>query len=226
MKNPNGFHKKGTTTPIPLPTVSRLPIYLRHFTEFEKEQQLVISSKTLSEVSGIHPAQVRKDLAYLGQVGQRGIGYEVKRLAHKVRDILGLHQTWLVLLVGTGNLGMALLQYGGFVKAGFKIVAAFDVDPSKIGWELEGVKIWPLLALRQIVREKKIEIGIVAVPASQAQGVTNALVDAGIRAILNFAPCSLTVPRSIFLRNVDLSLELEHLTYFLGREVFTRTFNP
>jgi len=120
-------------------------------------------------------------------------------------------------LVGAGHLGTALLQYGGFAKAGFRIEAAFDVDPSKVGWELEGVRIWPTAAIRQVVREKKIEIGVIAVPAAQAQRVAEELLEAGIRAILNFAPCVLKVPPSVQVRGVDLASELEHLTYFLEK---------
>ena len=202
---------------IPEPTVARLPRYLRSFSEFLRDRRSVISSKELAAASGINPAQVRKDLAHFGQFGQRGIGYDVKTLDAKMRDILGLHRAWRIALVGAGNLGTALLQYGGFSKAGFKIEAAFDVDPSKVGWELEGVRIWATPAIRQVVREKKIEIGVIAVPASQAQRVADDLVDAGVRAILNFAPCVLTVPKSVLVRGVDLASELENLTYFLEK---------
>ena len=211
--------KKITSSPkrrnIPEPTIARLPRYLRSFAEFGQKKQEVISSKELAGASGINPAQVRKDLAYFGQFGQRGVGYDVKTLDQKMREILGLQKAWRIALVGCGNLGTALLQYGGFAKAGFRIEAAFDVDPSKVGWELEGVKIWATPAIRQVVREKKIEIGIIAVPASQAQRVADDLVDAGIRAIVNFAPCVLAVPKSVLVRGVDLASELEHLTYFL-----------
>jgi redox-sensing transcriptional repressor len=213
--------KKTTSTSkhrnIPEPTIARLPRYLRSFAEFAHNQHTVISSKELAAGSGINPAQVRKDLAYFGQFGQRGIGYDVKTLDSKMREILGLHKAWRIALVGCGNLGTALLQYGGFTKAGFRIEAAFDVDPSKVGWELEGVRIWATPAIRQVVREKKIEIAIIAVPASQAQRVADDLVDAGIRAIVNFAPCVLTVPKSVLVRGVDLASELEHLTYFLEK---------
>jgi redox-sensing transcriptional repressor len=202
---------------IPEPTIARLPRYLRSFAEFSQQNQLVISSKELAAVSSINPAQVRKDLAYFGQFGQRGVGYDVKTLDSKMREILGLHKAWRLALIGAGHLGTALLQYGGFSKAGFKVEAAFDVDPSKVGWELEGVRIWATPAIRQVVREKKIEIGVIAVPASQAQRVADELVDAGIRAILNFAPCVLTVPKSVLVRGVDLASELEHLTYFLEK---------
>src|ERR1700690_669217 len=202
---------------IPEPTIARLPRYLRSFAEFIHNQLTVISSKELAGASGINPAQVRKDLAYFGQFGQRGIGYDVKTLDSKMREILGLHKAWRIALVGCGNLGTALLQYGGFAKAGFKIEAAFDVDPSKVGWELEGVRIWATPAIRQVVREKKIEIAIIAVPASQAQRVADDLGEAGIRAVVNFAPCVLTVPKSVLARGVDLASELEHLTYFLEK---------
>jgi len=202
---------------IPEPTIARLPRYLRSFAQLAAAGQEVLSSKELAAASGINPAQVRKDLAYFGQFGQRGIGYEVKTLDAKMRGILGLHKAWRIALVGAGNLGTALLQYGGFAKAGFRIEAAFDMDPSKVGWELEGVRIWGTPAIRQVVRERKIEIGIIAVPASQAQRVCDDLVDAGVRAIVNFAPCVLSVPKSVLVRGVDLASELEHLTYFLGK---------
>jgi redox-sensing transcriptional repressor len=209
---------------IPEPTIARLPRYLRSFAQFSQKNQLVISSKELAAVSDINPAQVRKDLAYFGQFGQRGVGYDVKNLDEKMREILGLNKSWRLALVGAGHLGTALLQYGGFSKAGFRVEAAFDVDPSKVGWELEGVRIWATPAIRQVVREKKIEIGVIAVPASQAQRVADDLVDAGIRAILNFAPCALSVPKSVLVRGVDLASELEHLTYFLEKS--TKVTNP
>lgn len=213
-KRPAGPQKQKS---IPEPTIARLPRYLRSFNEFERKNHTIISSKELAGVSGINPSQVRKDLAYFGQFGRRGIGYEVRKLDVKMREILGLHKTWGIALVGAGNLGTALLQYGGFAKAGFKIEAAFDVDPSKVGWELEGVRIWAASAIRTIVREKKIEIAVMAVPASQAQRTADELVDGGIRAILNFAPCLLNYPKSVLVRNVDLASELEHLTYFLEK---------
>lgn len=196
--------------------MGRLPRYSRSFAQLEFEGRYTVSSKVLSAATGFSPEQVRKDLAAMGTFGQRGIGYDVRILLPKMREILGLNQTRRLALVGVGHLGMSLLQYGGFRKAGFRIEAAFDRDPSKIGWELEGVRIWPSQAMKPVVREMKLEIGVVAVPAQQAQVVADALVDAGIQAILNFAPCLLSVPKSIRVRGVDLSSELEHLTYFLG----------
>ena len=202
---------------ISAPTITRLPSYLRSFAQFAQRHTAVISSRDLAAASGINPAQVRKDLAAFGQFGQRGIGYDVNRLNAKMREILGLHKVWRIALVGAGHLGTSLLQYGGFAKAGFKIEAAFDADPSKVGWELEGVRIWPSSAIRPVVREKKIEIGVIAVPAAQAQRVAEDLLEGGIRAILNFAPCVLKVPPSAQVRGVDLASELEHLTYFLEK---------
>ncbi len=202
---------------IPEPVASRLPNYLRSFVGFEREGRSTVSSQDLAEATGIRADQVRKDLASFGSFGQRGIGYDVKKLDGTMREILGLNRAWRMALVGVGHLGMSLLQYGGFAKAGFRIEAAFDQDPSKIGWELEGVKIWPVQSLRQVVRDKQLEIGIVAVPSSRAQAVADALVDAGVKAVLNFAPCLITAPNSVLVRGVDLSSELEHLTYFLGK---------
>jgi redox-sensing transcriptional repressor len=202
---------------IPVPTIERLPRYLRSFAQFYQQNQMVVSSKKLAALSDINPAQVRKDLAYFGQFGQRGVGYDVKTLDEKMREILGLNKSWKLALVGAGHLGTALLQYGGFAKAGFKVDAAFDLDPSKVGWELEGVRIWPTSAISQVVREREIEIGVIAVPANQAQRVADQLVSSGVRAILNFAPCALSVPDTVLVRGVDLSSELEHLTYFLEK---------
>jgi redox-sensing transcriptional repressor len=213
-------HKQRTTKKkkiVPDPAAARLPRYLRAFADFEREGRSPVSSSDLSVSTGINPSQVRKDLANFGSFGRRGIGYDVKTLDAKMREILGLNRARRLALVGVGHLGMALLQYGGFAKAGFRIEAAFDQDPSKIGWELEGVRIWPGHSLMTVVREKKLEIGVIAVPAREAQGVADALVDAGIRAILNFAPCLLNVPKSVLVRSADLSSELGHLTYFLGK---------
>lgn len=197
--------------------MGRLSRYLRAFVQFEREGVPTVSSRQLATASGLKPDAVRRDLAYFGQFGRRGIGYDVITLASKMREILGLSKPRGLAIVGVGNLGMSLLQYGGFGKAGLKVLAAFDTDPSKIGWELEGVRIWPMGAMRQVLREKRVEIAILAVPMSQAQRAVEALVDSGIKAVLNFAPVHLEVPSSVMVRSVDLASELEHLTYFLGK---------
>jgi len=211
--------RSGKDRGVPGPTVGRLSRYLRAFSQFERDGRKVASSRELARATALSPEAVRKDLAHFGQFGRRGIGYDVKSLAAQVREILGLSKPRAVAIVGVGNLGTSLLQYGGFAKAGFKVEAAFDTDPSKVGWELEGVRIWPMGALRQILREKRIEIAILAVPAGQAQRVTDELVDSGVRAILNFAPIVLSTPPSVMVRAVDLASEMERLTYFLDREI-------
>src|SRR5258708_23717716 len=154
---------------IPEPTIARLPRYLRSFAEFAHNQHTVISSKELAGASGINPAQVRKDLAYFGQFGQRGIGYDVKTLDSKMREILGLHKAWRIALVGCGNLGTALLQYGGFVKGGFRVGAGFGVDSSEGCWGLEGVGVMGTPGIRRGVRGEKIQNAINPVPATQNQ---------------------------------------------------------
>jgi len=218
----SGRPGKGTDRVIPGPTVGHLSRYLRAFAQFERDGVPVISSRELASAADLSPDVVRRDLAYFGQFGRRGIGYDVKTLGAKVKGILGLSRSWGVAIVGVGHLGMSLLQYGGFEKAGFTVEAAFDSDPSKVGWELEGVKIWPVGSLGQVLREKKIDIAILTVPASQAQRVTDELVDAGIRAILNFAPVRLSVPPTLLVRGVDLASEMEHLTYFLDKKKASR----
>lgn len=201
---------------LPASTLERLPRYLRACSQFEREGRPVVSSEQLARAAGLSPEALRKDLAHLGPFGRRGIGYDVATLASRVRENLGLTRPRHVVIVGVGHLGTSLLQYGtGFSRAGFRLVAAFDTDESKIGWELEGVKIWPMSSLAAVLQERSAEIALLAVPPSQAQSVADELAEAGVKAILNFTPAVLTVPPSVTLRNFDLVGELEHLTYFL-----------
>lgn len=202
---------------IPVTTVSRLSLYLRVFSQIETSGSETVSSRELAEFSGINPAQVRKDLAYFGQFGRRGVGYAVVDLKKQIRSILGLDRDWNAVIIGTGRLGQALMMYPGFGAYSFRMVAAFDNDPDKIGWELEGVPIFEMGEFGRIAREKRVEIAILAVPASVAQEVANQVVAAKVPAILNFAPAYLSVPKSTLLRNVDFASELEALTYFLQK---------
>jgi redox-sensing transcriptional repressor len=207
----------GLKPKIPLTTVNRLSLYLRVFSQIEKSGSDTISSRELALLSGINPAQVRKDLAYFGQFGRRGVGYPVSDLKREIRGILGLNRDWKACIVGAGRLGQALMMYSGFGSYNFQIVAAFDTDGEKVGWELEGIRIYDLSQIGELAKEKKIEIAILAVPATAAQEVANQVVAARIPAILNFAPAYLSVPEATLLRNVDFSSELETLTYFLQR---------
>jgi redox-sensing transcriptional repressor len=198
-------------------TIRRLSVYTRCLLQLEEDGIKTISSQELAERFNLNSAQVRKDLAYFGEFGVRGIGYYVSGLKAELQRILGLDREWPVALVGLGNLGAALFRYKGFGRQGFRIVAIFDEDPAKAGRELDGV---PVFASRDLAREVKaggIQIAIVAVPPEAAQAVTDNLVAAGIKAVLNFAPVRLKVPRDVRLKDVDLSIELETLSFYLAK---------
>src|SRR5215510_14222017 len=203
---------------IPEMTVRRLSVYTRCLRELEEDGVKTVSSQDLAERFNLNSAQVRKDLAYFGEFGVRGIGYYVSSLKAELQRILGLDREWPVALVGFGNLGSALFHYRGFGRQGFRIAVIFDDDPAKIGRSVDGV---PVMSTRDMARELKargIQIGIVAVPAEGAQAVTDQLVAAGVRAVLNFAPARLRVSREIRLKQVDLSIELETLSFYLAKD--------
>jgi redox-sensing transcriptional repressor len=200
---------------IPLTTISRLSVYLRSFQLAQREGHETLSSLELEERTGINAAQVRKDLAYFGQFGRRGVGYAADKLSLKIAAILGLDRDWAVAIIGAGRLGQALMQYGGFQRMRFRIAAAFDADEEKQGWEVEGVRIEPLAALAGTARAKGIEIAILTVPADAAQDCADQAVAAGIPAILNFSPARISVPQGVSLRDVDFTSELEALTFVL-----------
>jgi len=202
---------------IPDKTVTRLSIYLRCLEELEAGGVTSVSSRQLAERFGLNSAQVRKDLAYFGQFGVRGLGYYIAELKHNLERILGLKQDWEVALVGVGNLGSALIAYKGFQARGFKIGMAFDADPAKMGQVVGDVPIVEMAKLVQTVRRKKVKIAVLAVPAPAAQSVADLLVEGGVTAILNFAPAQLTVPDGIKVQNVDLSVLLKTLSYHTVR---------
>lgn len=204
--------------PIPEATVARLPIYLRVLVEMAERGVPTVSSVELAAASGVNAAKVRKDLSHLGSYGTRGVGYDVAHLIHQVRRELGLTQDWPTIIVGVGNLGQALARYRGFAERGFRTVALIDTDPAKIGTEIDGLRIRPLEDLPRIVREHRAAIGIIATPAAAAQEVADAMVRAGIRSILNFAPTTLRVPPEVSLRKVDLAIELQILTHHEQRK--------
>jgi redox-sensing transcriptional repressor len=205
------------TTKIPEKTVTRLSIYLRCLEELEADGITSVSSKQLAERFGLNSAQVRKDLAYFGQFGVRGLGYNIGELKHNLERILGLKQDWEVTLVGAGNLGSALLAYKGFGARGFRVGTAFDTDPAKVGKTIGDVPVMEMAKLVATVRRKHIKIAIVAVPAPAAQGVADLLVEAGVTAILNFAPAQIAAPPSVKVQNVDLSVLLKTLSYHTVR---------
>jgi redox-sensing transcriptional repressor len=198
-------------------TIHRLSVYTRCLLQLEEDGVKTISSQEMADRFNLNSAQVRKDLAYFGEFGVRGIGYYVAGLKGELQRILGLDRQWPVVLVGFGNLGSALFHYKGFGRQGFRIAAIVDDDPAKVAREVDSV---PVVHSRDLAREAKargIQIAIVAVPAESAQAVTDQLVSAGIRAILNFAPARLKVPREVRLQNVDLSIELETLSFYLAQ---------
>lgn len=184
-----------------------------------------VSSESLADMTALNAAKVRKDLSYLGTLGTRGSGYDVAILLGRIRAELGLTREWPVAIVGLGNLGRALALYGGLPARGFKVVALLDQDQKKWGERVGGVAISPVSALAETVRTTGAEIGVVATPASAAQGVADSLVRAGITAILNFAPLSLSVPDDVALRHVDLSTELQILSFYQHQRASHRSSN-
>jgi redox-sensing transcriptional repressor len=198
-------------------TIHRLSVYTRCLLQLEEDGVKTISSQEMADRFNLNSAQVRKDLAYFGEFGVRGIGYYVAGLKGELQRILGLDRQWPLVLVGFGNLGSALFHYKGFGRQGFRIAAIVDDDPAKVAREVESVPVVASRDLAREVRARGIQIAIVAVPAESAQAVTDQLVGAGIRAILNFAPARLKVPREVRLQNVDLSIELETLSFYLAQ---------
>ena len=200
-------------------TAGRLSVYLRCLNTLDAAGVKTISSKALAEQFQLNAAQIRKDLAYFGEFGVRGVGYYVKELKRHLRMLLGLDRTVRVAIIGAGNLGLALADYPGFRQEGFSIVALYDTEQSKIGHRSKGgVRIFDIGEFRKSVKRDSIDIAVVAVPADSAQSVVNAAVQAGVRAILNFSPGTLKVPPGVKLKNVDLTVSLESLSFFLARE--------
>jgi redox-sensing transcriptional repressor len=199
-------------------TTNRLSVYLRCLNALDAADVKTISSKELAEQFHLNAAQIRKDLAYFGEFGIRGVGYYVKELRQHLRQILGLDRRVKVAIMGAGNLGLALADYPGFRREGFEIVALFDAERDKIGQRSRtGVRIHDIQDLRGIVRRDRIGIAVIAVPAESAQPVVDAVVAAGIKAILNFSPGALKVPESVKLKSVDLTVSLESLSFFLAQ---------
>lgn len=201
---------------IPEATVTRLPLYLRVLTEAALETS-TISSEMLAARAGVNAAQVRKDLSHLGSYGTRGVGYEVSYLVREINRRLGLDAERRVAIVGAGNLGQALASYGGFPARGFHVVAAFDADPAKVGTLVGAAVVQPSSAMLEVLEEKGVDIAIITTPATAAQGVADTLVGAGVGCILNFAPVTVTVPDHVALRQVDLGVELQILSFYQKR---------
>ncbi len=202
---------------VPEATVARLPIYLRCLVEVADAKIVTISSERLAEMAGVNAAKVRKDLSYLGSYGTRGVGYDVEYLMVQISRVLGLTQDWPVVIVGIGNLGQALANYRGFAARGFRIAALVDADSSKVGESVSGLDVRSLDDLPEIVAGQNVAIGIIATPAGVAQDVADRLVAAGITSILNFAPTVISVPPGVSIRKVDLSIELQILSFYQQR---------
>ena len=203
---------------IPPATVKRLPIYLNCLGNIPKGSQRLSSTK-LAELAKVKPAQVRRDLSYLGTLGTRGVGYEISTLRTQLRIELGLGQGWNAVIVGAGNLGTALAQYKGFEEKGFVIVGLYDTDEKKISSKITGLTVRPVEKIKEDFKSLPVAIGIIATPAEFAQETAINLVDAGVKSILNFAPIRIDNIGHVQTRNVDLSQELQVLSYYLDRDL-------
>jgi len=200
---------------IPDIVVSRLPIYLRALSRMALEGLEVTSSQELGKRLGISSAQIRKDLSHFGEFGKQGTGYKINYLTDQLRRILKVEREWAVALVGVGDLGHALVRYNGFRDRGFRITLLFDNDPAKVGSQLDGFTIYDAAQMRSLIRERHIALAMVAVPAEAAQGVTDELVKAGIKGILNYAPINLTVPDDVRVQYIDPVVHLQRMTYYV-----------
>ncbi len=201
---------------VPDIVIGRLPIYLRALRHLMADGQEFTSSQELGRILGIGSAQIRKDLSHFGEFGKQGTGYEISYLSKQISKILNVDQDWSVALVGFGDLGQAIAHYGGFAVEGFHIEAIFDNDPTKIGLHLNGTTVFDVTSLVEMVSSKHIKMAIVAVPAATAQAVTEQLVAAGVRAILNYAPITLNVPDHVRVQYIDPVVHLQRMTYYLA----------
>jgi redox-sensing transcriptional repressor len=195
-------------------TIRRLPVYLRALLILSQQGQKRISSEGLAKFLGVNPWQIRKDFSYFGNLGKRGVGYDIRQTAKQIKKILRLDAVRKAALVGVGNLGSAVLAYPGFKIYGFDIAAAFDRDPGKIGRRIKNIQIENVSNLATL-RKRKIDLGIIAVPSDAAQQTAEALVKAGVRGILNFSPCYITVPPKIKVITIDIAIDLARLPYYM-----------
>lgn len=206
------------TTRLSDATINRIPLYLRALQELKEKDWRIISSNDLADLVGVQPAQLRKDLSYLGEFGTRGVGYDISHLKGQLSNRIGLTKKWSIAVIGAGRLGQALIRYQEFKKHDLDIRAVFDNDPSKIGKKIENKYILDVSEIKDVVKEEGIQIGIITTPAESAQLAAKLLVDAGIIAILNFASTSIEVPEEVQVRHVDLSVELQILIFKLMRK--------
>lgn len=225
MSKFDSFHQAGDSNGseprLSRASVGRFSLYLRHLQRFLREGVQTVSSGQLGDALGITDAQVRKDLAYLGNLGHPGVGYPVPDLIAALRHRLGIDRDWPAVVIGAGNLAHALLRYTGFEQQGFRFVALFDADVKKVGQTVDNLKIHPMDRLAEVVNKTGAELGVIAVPAEAAQSVADALVAAGIRGILNFAPTALRLPAGVSLVAVDLAVQLEQLAFLVHLSIGT-----
>lgn len=200
---------------IPDIVIGRLPLYLRALTHLSQEGRDVTSSHELGEKLGISSAQIRKDLSHFGGFGKQGTGYQINFLIDRLRKVMQVNQEWQVAVVGAGHLGSAISRYRGFRDRGFRIAWVFDADPAKIGTQIDEFVIQDIASMQDILRNNKVQIAMIAVPAEQAQSVANLLVEAGVRAILNYAPININVPSHVMVQYIDPVVHLQHMTYYL-----------
>jgi redox-sensing transcriptional repressor len=202
---------------IPDIVIGRLPIYLRALNFLVAEGREITSSQELGDRLGISSAQIRKDLSHFGEFGKQGTGYDIAFLREQLRQIMKVDRMWEVALVGAGNLGKAIADYGGFAGKGFTIMAIFDTDAEKVGkpMGINNVHVQPIADLGTELRERQIQVGIIATPAESAQGVARTMVEAGVRAILNYAPITITVPAGVRVQYIDPVVGLQRMTYYL-----------
>jgi redox-sensing transcriptional repressor len=203
---------------IPDATVARLPVYLRVLSGLAESGVSTISSDALSAAAGVGSAKLRKDLSHLGSYGTRGVGYDVEYLVYQISRALGLTQHYRVVIIGVGNLGHALANYAGFATRGFQVAALVDTDPRRVGEQIAGLEVAHLDDLELLVKEHEISIAVIATPAAAAQDVTDRLVACGVTSVLNFAPVVLSVPPTVDVRKVDLSIELQILAFHEQRK--------
>ncbi len=215
MATTNNIANTGSGPIVPEVVIQRLPRYVRVLTQFADSGEKVISSEQLGTRLQMTPAQIRKDLSYFGRFGKQGRGYDIAMLEGQLRTILGLDRTWNAAVVGMGRLGRAVVSYPGFAPEGFNILAAFDASDDIVGQTISGLQVRSISELKTSVQNLDIKIGIVTVPIEHAQEVIDALVDAGIRSILNYAPLSPQVPKGVTVRGIDPVLSLQSMTYYI-----------
>ena len=203
---------------IPDATIERIAVYSRTIEDLVEKGEKVVSSEKLAEMCRVNPAQVRKDFSYFGEFGVRGVGYDVRDLLVEIKKILVSDREWRLGIVGLGNLGKALVAHENFLKRGYRFVAAFDSDSEKIGKKIpSGLIIQPVTKLKELVKELEIEIGVITTPALRAQGVADMLTEAGVKAILNFSPIQVRKPECCLVQNVDFTVNLDNLAFYLKK---------